>query len=143
MRLNIFPAGSVEEVNAFIANNITLKFDILKSGEVCVWSKPFSEIGITPIDKIEEIDRLINQSEKEILASTLNRAHVQKLLDEVTAKLEKTTKEMKEWDQLDSESKSYQKQIKQDTATIEERAQQVEVFKAKLPEILAEIGPLE
>ncbi len=138
MELKIFTPGfEAVEFNEFCRTHITFRTMSLDDGSVHVFYKDANKIGNQPIELIEKLDSLVKQAEIEIHASTLNLAHTQNLLDEARVKLEKADAKSKEWDRIDDEIKSYEKQVKLDNATISEREQQIVVFKADLPRLLA------
>ncbi len=140
MEAKVYNAGfDIAEFNDFTSKNIIYRFSPRDDGGILIMFKDPSKLGNTTMEKIEEVDRLCKQSQNEILAATLNKQHVQGLLDDAQAKLNDADPKSKEWDALDAEVKGFEHQIKRDQATIDERAHQLDTFLAYGKELLKEL----
>ena len=130
MELKIFSVGfDVNEFNKFCNENIVYKMHFLNDGGIYVMWKPANKIGRTPIEEIEELDRLVKQAESEIVAHEIDKSNAESKIADLKEEINKFHTNQNEWKKLDAEIKVKETNVKMANETIAER--QITITNAK------------
>lgn len=131
MDLKIFKIEDLtEEVfNNFCKENIIYKYNILENGSIYIFFKSANQLGHTKIEIVETIDRLIKQSENEIMATNIDKDAEVGILKELEAKIATLEDGDKEKGKLLNEVKNRELQVKMYADTILEKTKKIESIK--------------
>lgn len=137
MHLKIFIAGQFSEndFNDFGKQNILLKSTVEK-GDVYVFYKPVNELGLSIIQQIEELDKIVCQAETEILTSKTEIVSLEALLKKLEEKKATLETNADEFKKIESHIKQSTTQIAMHEDTIEEMTRKANDTKAMVAELL-------
>ena len=126
----IFKKGEFSEVeiNDFFTKNIILKDKYLENGDIYVFFKPNTEIGLDIMDKVEQVDRMIVQAEKEIFTSEIEISKLNKKIA-VDKTDKEATEDKTEKKRLEKEIEQFERDKKMSEYTIKERQAEIDHLK--------------
>ena len=90
------------------------------------------------MELIEELDKVVKQSESEILAHSIDFANSDTTIADLKEKISKFTDKQDEYKRFDAEIKAKETQKLMAVETMEDRSRTIENAKAKVQEILNE-----
>ena len=137
MDLKIFQKGFSEaEFNKFCKENIIYKYHIIDDGSVYVMYKDLNNIGKDSVEIIEDLDRVVKQSQVEILAYELDRMQLDSELESLKTKINEFHTNQGEYKDLEKDIKGKELQLKMNTETIEDRRAKINNANIKLSNII-------
>lgn len=128
MDLKIFKQGEFTEetFNKFCKENIIYKYNIIEDVSIYIFYKQTDKLGQSTIETVELLDRLVKQTDSEIIKSLIDKNTELVALDEINKKLEQPIEDKKEHDKLVNEQKNKELQVKMYDDTILQRTKEKE-----------------
>lgn len=116
-------------VNAFQKSHIVYKFSTLENGTVYIWGKSPKEVGNTPMETIEMVDRITKKDEEEYFATHLDLEINEVVLAELKTKLKGMSNDDADFVKVTNEIRAVENQIKMHKETLERKERQIKHFK--------------
>ena len=100
-RFKRFPAGTPDDqITDFINKNLIIRDRYLENGESLFFYKPLNELGTTPIDFLERVDKAITEAEKHIFDASQDEAECDSTLADLDEKISGMTENDEGWKQV-------------------------------------------